>query len=82
MTGGIFCGRAQGNVFNHADSAPEVYTAPRKGRVFIYQSPRDPKTTKPDTSIMSEVTPHLKPVLKTLARRFSPVSSKSYFFHS
>jgi hypothetical protein len=81
MTGGVLRGRAQGNIYNNADSAPDIYTAPRKGRVFIYQSPRDPKTTKPDASVMSEVTPQLKPVLKTLARRFSPVSSKSYFFY-
>lgn len=80
-TGGILRGRAQGNVFNYADDTHEPYIAPRKGKVFIYQSPRDPKTTKADISITSEVTPHLKPVLKTLARRFSPVSSKLHSFY-
>ena len=76
MTGGILCGQAFGNVFNHADGEDKTYAAPRKGKVLIYQSPWDPKTNKPDTSITSEVTPQLKPVLKKLARRFSPVSSK------
>ena len=79
MTGGVLRGRAYGNVFNHADGEDETYAAPCKGKVLIYQSPRDPKNNKPDTSITSEVTPQLKPVLKKLARRFSPVSSKLYF---
>ena len=75
-TGGILCGRAQGNVFNYADSEHGNYAAPRKGKVYIYQSSRDPRTEKSDTSILSEVTTQLKPILKTLAQRFSPVSSK------
>jgi len=76
VTGGILRGRAHGNVFNHADGEDDIYVAPRKGKVFIYQSRRDPMTEKPDMSIMSEVTPQLKPVLKMLAHKFSPVSSK------
>ena len=78
-TGGILHGRAHGNVFNHADGEDETYAAPHKGKVFVYQSPRDPKNNKADTSITSEVSPQLKPVLKALARRLSIVSSKSYF---
>lgn len=77
-TGGILRGRAQGNIFNHADGIDDIYVAPSKGRVYIYQSPQDPRIKKGETSIMSEVTPQLKPILKTLARRFSPVSSKSF----
>ena len=69
---------AQGNIFNHADGIDDIYVAPSKGRVYIYQSPQDPRIKKGETSIMSEVTPQLKPILKTLARRFSPVSSKSF----
>ena len=76
MTGGILHGRAQGNVFNHADGEGESYAALWKGKVLIYQSPQDPKTNKADLSITCEVTPQLKPILKTLARMFSPVSSK------
>ena len=76
MTGGILRGRALGNVFNHADGEDQVHLVPRKGKVLVFQSPRDPMTNKPDMSIMSEVSPRLKPVLKTLARKYSPVRSK------
>ena len=76
MTGGILRGRAHGNVFNHADGGDEIHVGPRKGKVFVYQSPRDPMAHKPDMSITSEVTPQLKPILKSLARRFSPVRSE------
>jgi hypothetical protein len=80
-TGGILRGRAQGNVFNHADGPDQVYVAPRKGKVYVYQSPRIPDATNSDTSITCEVTPQLKPVLKALSRRFSPVSSKLYIYN-
>lgn len=76
MTGGVFRGQALGNVFNYADADDQSLVAPRKGKVHIYQSPKDPMTHKPDMSIMSEVTPTLKPVLKILNRRYSPVSSE------
>jgi hypothetical protein len=78
-TGGILRGRAQGNVFNHADGVDQIYVGPRMGKVFVYQSPRVPDSKNSETSIKCEVTPQIKPVLKALARRFSPVSSKSYF---
>ena len=76
MTGGILRGRALRNVFNHADGEDEVHLVPHKGKVLVFQSPRDPITNKPDMSIMSEITPQLKPVLKTLARKYSPVRSE------
>ena len=78
-TGGILCGRAHGNVFNHADGPDPVFVGPHTGKVFIYQSPQVPEPKKSETSIKCEVTPQTKPVLKALARRDSPVSSKSYF---
>jgi len=78
-TGGILRGRAHGNVFNHADGADPIHVAPRVGKVYVYQSPRVPDPKNSETSIKCEVTPQIKPVLKALARRFSPVSSKSYF---
>ena len=67
------------NVFNHADGADPIHIAPRVGKVYVYQSPQvsDPKNC--ETSIKCEVTPQIKPVLKALAWRFSPVSSKLYF---
>ena len=77
-TGGILCGQAHGNVFNHADSADPVFVRPHTGKVFVYQSPCIPDPKKSETFIKCEVTPQIKPVLKALAWRFSPVSSKSY----
>ena len=38
-TGGILHGRAQGNVFNHADVADQVHVGPHMGKFFVYQSP-------------------------------------------
>ena len=78
-TGGILHGQAHGNVFNHADGQDPVFVGPCTGKVFVYQSPRGPDPKKSGTSIKCEVTPQIKPVLKALAQRFSPVSSKSYF---
>lgn len=78
-TGGILRGRAHGNVFNHADAADLIHVGPRMGKVYVYQSPRVPDSKSSETSIKCEVTPQLKPVLKALARRFSPVSSKLFF---
>ena len=75
-TGGVLRGLALGNVFNHADGEDKVYVGPRKGKVLVYHSPKDPMNHKPDMSITSEVTPQLKPVLKSLARKYSPVRSK------
>ena len=69
-TGGILCGQAHGNVFNHADGPDPVFVGPHTGKVLIYQSPQvlDPKES--ETSIKYEVTPQIKPVLKALAWRF------------
>ena len=76
MTGGVLRGRAYGNIFNHADGEDEIRLEPRKGKVLVYHLPRDPTIHKPDMSITSEVTSQLKPVLTTLARKYSPVRSK------
>ena len=78
-TGGILRGWAHGNVFNHADSPDPVFVGPCTGKVFVYQSPWVPDPEKSETSIKCEVTPQIKPVLRALAWRFSPVSSGSYF---
>jgi len=76
-TGGILCGCAYGNVFNHAD-AEEVmkFLEPRMGKVQVYTSRVDPTVTKPDMVLKHKVTPKLKPILKALARGYSPVRSK------
>ena len=49
---------------------------PRKGRVHVYTSHRDLEAHKPDMSLMSDVLSTLKPILHTLARKYSPVHSK------
>lgn len=79
-TGGVLRGRAYGNVFNHADVEDERHVGPRKGKVLVYQSPKDPMIHKADMSITLEVTSQLKPVLKSLAQKYSPVQSKRYFY--
>ena len=66
-TGGILCGQAHGDVFNHADGPDPVFVGPHTGKVFVYQSPRVPDPKKSETSIKCEVIPQIKPVLKALA---------------
>ena len=76
-TDGVFCGRARGNVFNHADDMDAMLEPGlRKGRVHVYTSHCDPEAHKPDMSLTSEVSSTLKPILHTLARNYSPVRSK------
>jgi len=90
VVGGVFRGRALGNVFNHAD-ADEVIQhglGPRVGRVQVYTSHADPAITKPYMVLKHEVTPKLTPILKALGRKYSPVRSEfflwviCYFIHS
>ena len=38
-TGGILRGRAQGNVFNHADVADQVHVGPCMGKVLFINPP-------------------------------------------
>ena len=76
-TGGVLCGCAQGNVFNHADSGDVMMDlGPQRGRVHVYAMPKDPSAHRPDMTVTSEVMPTLKPVLKALARNYSPVCSE------
>jgi hypothetical protein len=79
VTGGILRGRAYGNVFNHADAEMEFDMEPRMGRVHIYTARVDPSLAKPDMVLKHNVTPKLKPILKALARGYSPVRSKLFF---
>ena len=76
-TGGVLRGQAQGNVFNHADGSDVFDMGPRRGKVHVYTSLRDPALHKPDMTLAAEVTSTLKPVLKALARSYSPVHSMS-----
>ena len=80
ITGGIIRGRAQGNVFNHADAheITQSLLGPRVGQVQIFTSHADPAITKPHMVLKHEVTLKLAPVLKALARKYSPVCSKHF----
>jgi hypothetical protein len=78
VTGGIIRGRAYGNVFNHADADVEFGLEPRIGKVQVYTTRVDPTLTKPDMVLKHKVTPKLKPILKALARGYSPVRSKLF----
>jgi len=76
-TGGILCGRAQGNVFNNADTelVLDYGIEPRIGWVQVYTAYADPTMVKPDMELKHEVTPKLMKVLKVLSRKYSPVWS-------
>jgi hypothetical protein len=80
VSGGIFRGRAYGNVFNHADAEMTFESEPRMGRIHVYTTRVDPTITKPDMVLKHKVIPKLKPILKNLARQYSPVRSKSFTF--
>ena len=79
VTGGVLRGWAYGNVFNHADAAEMMFEF-WMGKIHVYTTRVDPTIIKPDMVLKHKVTPKLKPILKTLARQYSPVRSKSSFF--
>ena len=81
MTGGILRGRAHGNYFNFADAQAEPVTQDSvMGKVHIYRTHVDPRTTQPYMSINHEVTGNLAPVLTNLVTRYSPAKSKYFDF--
>ncbi|KAF8870531.1 hypothetical protein BD779DRAFT_1455255, partial [Infundibulicybe gibba] len=80
-TGGVFRGKALGNVPNQADF-PQMRPA---GRVYVFASSAnpadvDPYDNKPTTSIKHEPTRTIKPVLQALHKRFAPIQSKFISF--
>jgi hypothetical protein len=80
VTGGVLRGRAHGNVFNHADADGVMgfNMGPRMGKVQIFMTRVDPTITKPDMVLKHKVTPKLNPILKSLARGYSPIRSKLF----
>lgn len=74
-TGGIFRGRALGNVFNHADAFDimDYGKLDQKGIVQVYTSHTD---SKPLMTMKHTMTTTLAPILKSLSRCYSPVSSE------
>ena len=43
------------------------------GKIHVYTKQVDPTVTKPDMVLKHKVMPKLKPILKALARGYSPV---------
>ena len=80
VVGGYARGRALGNVFNLADanSMDIDDLGPIMGKVFLYFSNDDPAqfnlgSIKPSGTVKCAVTPTVGPVLKVVARKFSPI---------
>jgi hypothetical protein len=49
--------------------------------VKIYKDPVDPAQHNPDMTFKAEAGPKLAPILRSFARKYSPVSSKFYSFY-
>ncbi|KAG6912827.1 hypothetical protein DXG01_011734, partial [Tephrocybe rancida] len=84
-TGGIFRGRAHGNVFNHADMDDFIGSdvIPTKGEVHLYTSHGDPQQTDPSKVKPTMFVKHdlssltLGPVLNKLGSCFSPIKKSN-----
>lgn len=83
ITGGIFRGRAQGNVFNIADidDMHDESLGPVKGNVHLFISPADPASVKPGvlpTTMVfyRHVVPNLAPLLTGIGRLYDAIKGK------
>ena len=83
VTGRFSCGHALGNVFNFADAEDVVMdntVGSAEGKVLLYFSSQNPADVnfmaKPSASFKHEVVSTVKPVLKAISGRFSPVKSQ------
>jgi hypothetical protein len=84
VTGGFSRGNALGNAFNFADAEDAVLdniVGPVDGKVLLYFSDQNPaevnfSTRKPSASFNHKVVSTVKPVLKAISGRFSPIKSK------
>jgi hypothetical protein len=77
-TGGILRGNAAGNVFSHGD-APDLLkdSVSVWGKVKLYKSLGiNPAKEDAQFVMRVKVGPSLVPILKKLARSYSPISSK------
>jgi hypothetical protein len=75
--GGVFRGRAHGNMFNLGDSE-EVSESnrPMMGKLKVFGAGQDPSANKPQMALRVKIAGSLAPVLGQLAKRYSPVESK------
>ncbi|MGB8538604.1 MAG: hypothetical protein WCD57_19430 [Acidobacteriaceae bacterium] len=83
VTGGFSRGHALGNVFNFADAedvAMDNTIGSAEGKVLLYFSNQNPADVnfeaKPSASFKHEVVSTVKPVLKAISGKFSPIKSK------
>jgi hypothetical protein len=87
-SGGLFRGRAPGNVPNHADFATTTPQLVRstKGEVYLYMTDQYPRhisfeSMKGDSEmvVMVEVVESMTPILERVARKFSIIKSECAF---
>ncbi|KAF8332958.1 hypothetical protein F5887DRAFT_893932 [Amanita rubescens] len=77
-TGGIFRGKAQGNVFNIGDAKEVIEVhSPKTGKLKVFKAGQDPSSQKPQMTVNVKVGAKLAPVLNELAKRFSPIKNKN-----
>ncbi|KAF8814415.1 hypothetical protein BYT27DRAFT_7082360 [Phlegmacium glaucopus] len=80
VVGGFARGCALGNIFNIADANDVAIhdLGPAMGKVYLYFCNTDPgqfnlASVKPTGTVKCAISPTVGPVLKTVARKFSPV---------
>ena len=93
-TGGVFRGRAVGNILNAADYSghdKQDYIGPVPGQILLYVSQADPAGLVPESLEAYARLPYdyspktpIAPVLEKIAQKYSPVRSMhlSFIFNS
>ena len=88
VIGGIARGRALSNVFNLANANDVAFQnlGPIMGKVYLYFCNDDPgqlnlASVKPSGTVNCAVSPTVGPVLKTIARKFSPVQGGCFLYN-
>lgn len=80
-TGGSTHGHATGNVFNFADAGDDDNLETpvlRTGKVHTYNSLVDPIEVKPFRVLKVDVQFSMAPVLKSIAKKWSPIESMGF----
>jgi hypothetical protein len=88
VVGGFARGRALGNFFNLADANDAALDdlGPTMGKVYLYFCNVDPgqldlASAKPSGTVNCTVSSTVGPVLKTIARKFSPVRGECLVYY-
>lgn len=81
-SGGILRGKAIGNTFNYGDGQElPMVSEEQEGVVKLFNSLADADANLKPLIIKTKVVPTISPVLKKLARRYSPIESKSDYIY-